>query len=393
MQTMSPCLPSKLPICRIPRGKRSKGSDDFVVRLACGSDRGHVWIVVEESCIYDYNHNRILSNPNRPMPPHILSLIQSWLTSRPLAPNTLRLYQLETTRFAAWLTTHPSPHSTVNPDDIDNYLDALQYAPTDTRSQFDVRRRKGLSESSLNQARQILNSFFSWATKAGHMARNPMWDCKHAGLRSRVSHRVRDNQSGAPVLPDGLSRALCGGADLKTEEYLRAASIAHLAFWVGASRAEIAALRLGDVTFSLAKPSVRLTNSVGSQEQIPMPTHSCEVIREYIRHRQRWHEKLEPDAPLIASLRSSRGVSGWTVRYALRKWQESMSKDRQLLVGPQQLKRLFQGAAIEGGIQERIVARHLRVDRLVVPPVSLRQVAEKQLHEAVTRQISCSRPR
>lgn len=317
-------------------------------------------------------------------------LIQNWLKSlHALSRNTYNQYEREAGRFLAWLQWSSKKMATCNAPDIDAYFRALQYPPTDDASAFHSRRRKALAESSLHQSRRILGLILSWATQKGHMVHNPLWKISSNELSRRSSHTAAPKSR---AIREAVVQAIVAPRSLdESEELLRAMTIAHLAFWSGAASSEIAKLKMADFHKGPGGTFLRLPGPRNASTQsVELPARTRHVVEAYIAHRAKRGEDVGDDAPLVASLRKSKKVSAWTVWHALRSW--DFLEESPVAVNPQQFRRAFQEAAVEGGAQEREVAKHLR--RRSLPPLSVTPVRlnAKRLQSMVRRTLKDERP-
>jgi len=322
----------------------------------------------------------------------IIALTKQWVDERALSPNTQRVYELELSRFGAWIQMHSYSLSTLRTLNIRSYLTVLQREPEDQQSQFHVRRKKALSPRSLEQTYRVLHAFFEWGVRKGHLARNPLWE-KAADDQDDMERTVPQGRTANPDLSKEITHLLrAEGIDLSGEETLRVATIAHLAFWAGASREEIAKLKIEDFVSENRTDSILLPMPDGEPTNIPIPKNSASIIRNYLHSRGGDDVALLAKAPLVASLNTGEFISGWSVRHTLRMWQhETLPEDRiHQVVGPRQLRKAFQGLALGKAIQERIIARHHRIKKLQMPVEPLRAAHAKRLHTAVSKALSAA---
>lgn len=322
----------------------------------------------------------------------IIALTKQWVDARALSPNTQRFYELELSRFGAWIHIHNYSLSTLSGLDIRAYLTVLQHEPEDQQSPFHVRRKKALSPRSLEQTYRVLHAFFEWGVRKGHLARNPLWE-RAADGRDDIERTVPQGYAENPDLSKEITHLLrAEGMDLSGEETLRVATIAHLAFWAGASREEIAKLKVEDFVYGNMTASILLPMPDGEPANIPIPKNSASIIRSYLQSRGGDDVALLAKDPLVASLNTGEFISGWSVRHTLRRWQhKTLPEDRiHQVVGPRQLRKAFQGLALGKAIQERIIARHHRIKKLQMPVEPLKNAHTKRLHTAVSKALSAS---
>lgn len=293
----------------------------------------------------------------------LLTWMKDWLQSRSLKPNTQRLYELEVTRFDAWFSRQRRPVSTLTAHDIQNYLTTLQREPEDVSDSFHVRRRKALNPRSREQARRILHAFFEWSVRQHHIHFSPFWEApdSDADLRPQLP---------PPIVVPQLSKAMKNllkktSGDAENLSALRAAIIAHLAFWLGASRSEIAALTIDDYIERKKGASLRIRRRNGDFVERSVPRATRRLIRSYLMLRSRRFPNLEEPISLVGSLRNGGSVSDTAITQALAKWQdEEDSADSVESLNPRRLRQSFESIACRLAVQERVVAKHFRTDKL-----------------------------
>lgn len=294
-----------------------------------------------------------------------LSLVERWLESRGLAPNTRRLYELEVSRLGAWLSQQRRPLSGLTSRDIQSYLATLERDPADNSGPFHVRRKKALGPRSREQARRILHAFFEWAARRRHIHQSPFWDAPDpdADLRPQPPPPIV-----VPPLSDSMKQLLSGMPEKRYRlADLRAATIAHLAFWLGASRSEIAALTVDDFIERKANAALRLPTTDGGSVEKSLPPQTRRLIRRYLDLRSRQCPNQTEPTPLVGSLRNGGPVSPAAIRQVLTNWQaeESSAKFEPIdAMGPRRLRQSFESIANRLAIQERVVAKHFRTAKL-----------------------------
>jgi site-specific recombinase XerD len=307
-----------------------------------------------------------------------LSVIHEWLTlPRPLSRRTYTAYEREAERFLAWLQKASKSMATCSHVDIEAYLSALQICPQENQG-LHTRRRKALSASSLVQSRRILGLIFSWANREGYIPKNPI------RLASRKQEGTINNGKTSAYNHGIDTKAVlgqCEGDD--SEESLRARTIAHLAFWLGATSSEIADLVMDSVVEINGKKFLSFCSLRTDDEKhlLEIPKETQRLMHTYIQLRIKKGQDISCDAPLIASLRGGGKVSAWTVWHALQEWDDLPSNSPRLT--PQQLRRKFQNAAINEGVQERELAAYLRRHHVVSSPIPWSQVNTKRIRASV----------
>jgi site-specific recombinase XerD len=296
---------------------------------------------------------------------NLSSLILRWLASRDLAENTRRLYELELNRFASWITLHQRPLSAIRSSDLREYLDVLAMAPDDRACQFSVRRRKPLSGRSLEQTRRILHAFFEWAARHRHVKTSPFWEAE-TSVSTQLTQRVPAVAAPKPTAEmTALLRGKVGRIDDLRQ--LRTAAISHLIFWLGASAKEVARLTIGDIHVREGRPFVSLAAPGGGYVDRLLPGKSHEVLQRYLTLRLGVQSSPTMTGPLICSLRSGKGISPAAIAQILRAMKPPALEPNEPSRGApsaRQLRQLFLSLAGKEGIQDRAVAKHLRVSRL-----------------------------
>lgn len=295
----------------------------------------------------------------------LISLVAHWIESRELTSNTKRLYELEVTRLDAWLSQQRRPLSDLTLQDIQSYLTTLERDPADNLAPFHVRRKKALGPRSREQTRRILHAFFEWAARHRHIHHSPFWDALDTDALTRP---LPLPPIVVPPLSDSMKQLL---SRMPEQPYsladLRVATIAHLAFWLGASRSEIAALKVEDFIERKASAALRLPTSHGVAVEKPVPPQTRHLIRRYLDLRSRLRPSQTDPTPLVGSLRSGGPVSPAAIRQVLANWQvdegPSQSKSSGAM-SPRRLRQSFESIANRLSIQERVIATHFRTAKL-----------------------------
>lgn len=316
----------------------------------------------------------------------IVELINLWSEERGLATNTQRAYALEVERFAYWISCirGMSIYSCTS-QHIVEYFDVLQLDPSNQHSQFHIRRRKALSPSSVEQTRRILKAFYEWGVRTRRLATNPLWDLRPQVSQQELSNTLVKQPEIDPIVSRSATLDMSEGA-------LRLASIIHLGFWVGASAAEIAELTVNDLELNEggAYLSLPLRHSP-SKTKVELPPQVAETLQNYLG--KRYGEKLASltgEEPLISSLDGAFAVTGWAIWRTVHAWQDSQRPmDVSTPKGLRALRRSFIEIASSVGIQETVVARHLRRKRLSLSQVNaLAENVRQGLYDSVARKIT-----
>jgi site-specific recombinase XerD len=310
-------------------------------------------------------------------------VIDLWIKNRKLSRNSFRLYELELERFSAWMDFKNLTTDGLTSVVMNEYLECLKFDPEDNRSQFYVRRKKGLSESSIEQSRRILNAFFEWALKNGHMSRNPFWITFNSS--TILKNKINELPS-PPILSKIVKKVLSTHSYFDDEVNLRFATIAHLAFWVGATREEISQLKIGDFVKEQNVSYILLPFEKGNiTARVPIPKQSSLVIQKYLKCRRDQNYLLDSDVALVSSIKSGEFLSGWSIRHILRSWQKEVATEQPTsVVGPRQLRQAFLEIAIRKNIPERVICNHLRVKNLTLRNDRLPNDYSIRLYKAVS---------
>lgn len=306
-----------------------------------------------------------------------------WIKNRELSKNSFRLYQLELERFSAWMDFRNLILCDLTPILMSEYLECLKFDPKDNRSQFHIRRKKALSESSIEQSRRILNAFFEWALKNSYISRSPFWTFLE---NDELFKSVTKSAKFQPNLSIKIKKVLYTKTNYEDEVNLRAATIANLAFWVGASREEIARLTVGNFIVKHNCNYIALPYNKGKAiAKILLPKQAGLVIQQYLKCRKKQNSLLSSNAALVASIKTGEFMTGWSIRHTLRNWQKDEFVDQRVsIVGPRQLRQAFQGFAVRKEIPERIISEHFRVRNLTLPDAKLYKGYPIRLYKAVS---------
>ncbi|MEK7529768.1 MAG: hypothetical protein AAB570_02495, partial [Patescibacteria group bacterium] len=178
---------------------------------------------------------------------------------------------------------------------------------------------------------------------------------------------------------------------IESEEKLRLATIVHLAFWAGASRSEIALLKVRDFRTTRGRAFINLPKKAASKKiEVELPHMTGEIINRYFAVRnQRSVKKNESNQPLIASLRGHAHLSGWTIWHAVRKYQQrSRPKGSDTYQGLRNLRRNFVKLAVESGAQEQAISIHLRCQRVGLPEMAEHKLDVNALYSVIGQTIS-----
>lgn len=295
----------------------------------------------------------------------IISLANQWIEARRLAPNTRRLYDLEINRFAEWMGLRERGVREVGARDVQEYLIALGVDPGGSSEPFHRRRKKALNPRSREQARRILHAFFEWAARERHIEHSPFWNGSdpEVVLRPQPSPPIE-----VPPLSGPMRRLLCQMPEKPYRlEELRAVVVAHLAFWLGASRNEIATLTTDDFIEQKTGATLRLPLPDGGHVEKQVPPQTRRVIRCYLETRSKHNPSDDAPAPLIGSLKTGRRIGPAAIRQVLAHWVKT-DQEADIPMGPvcpRQLRQSFESIAHKIAIQERVVAKHFRTKKLL----------------------------
>ncbi len=290
--------------------------------------------------------------------------INEWLNHRDFSVHTRRQYEREVIRFHGWLGTQRLKLENVSIADICNYLKELESELSSPyKEAFYLMRKKALRPSSRDLSKRTLHSFYEWAVKQKKIPQSPFWEEPSNELSARFTS---PDCPTPPAIPVELKLLLQGRNLKKSQEYLRAAVIAHLAFWIGASRQEIAKLRIESFLISNNQYLLRMPAKNGSLMNIDLPKVTGDIILKYLACRDLKFLETEKSLALIASLSNHNPISGWSVRHILSEWQlRNIPEDRHSeIISPRQLKQCFQSLALQSHFQEGFISSHLRLKNL-----------------------------
>ena len=312
------------------------------------------------------NKNVVAANEIK-LPVANLKLIDLWLESKHLSTHTRKAYSQEARRLLYWVK-HIRSLSLIKMDAnaYSEFLDWLLQPPGDERGSAHPLRIKALSFNSLAQARRITSNFLQWLVIKEHARRNPAWTASQQATMPSLNKY--------PVIP----RKICVGEEKAGNHEvlsllfgkiipdeggkLRAAVIANLAFWSGATCSQISAMQRSDIKLTKTNTIVSLTCRDGNVRKIEMPDYVGNLIRRYLSKGDKKISNLA-NAPLISNLNSTESLSPWSIRNALKKLPEHKEKSAERrkanFTCVQDFRRLFVHNARTAGVPDSYIAYHL----------------------------------
>lgn len=313
--------------------------------------------------------------------------INEWLNHRDFSVHTRRQYEREVIRFDGWLVTQRLKLESVRIADIYNYLKELESELSSPYKEgFHLMRKKALQPRSRDLSKRTLHSFYEWAVKQKKIAQSPFWEEPPNELSVRFTSPDFLNP---PAIPGELKLLLQGRNLQNSQECLRVALIAHLAFWIGASRQEIAELTTANLLMSDNQHLLKMPAKNGSLISIALPKTTGEIILKYLESRDLKLTDTKKNLALITSLSSNTPISGWSVRHALNEWQlRNIPADRHSeIISPRQLKQCFQHLALQSHFQEAFIASHLRLKNLYLEHTYEAKDNIESLYQAVSNKL------
>ncbi len=276
------------------------------------------------------------------------ALIESWLQARHLSKHAETSYRREVERFVAWWLAERDKRATPDRNDFMAFLEWLELQPRGRG-----RSEQRLKASSLAQARRIVGGFLRWLASEEQV---------DATLAVAVSGPTLISEA-RPIPDDQLRKVLqivdAGPADDPAEQ--RAQLAAHLAFWAGASRSEMALLRFQDIRRG-DEVSVRLKDSMGEDRWIEVPQSVYELACTLAGKR-----KPSGRRHLFTTLDSDGELSAWSIAHGLNRL---AGPELGATLTPRFLRDCFTQIALQAGWSEGAIALHLRRRRLRKVPVT-----------------------
>ena len=225
--------------------------------------------------------------------------ISAWLSSRTLAPATLRYLKREIHRFASWLdvTREGTTLLKSTPNDCQVFKGLLAYRGT---GRFDSNRflaQGALSSSSRRQSEKAIQMFYGWCVETRRIAASP-WPKDGPVIRTKNGDAKQRT-----TLERLAHLALLG----KTEDVLRCAAVMSLEH-AGLKITDILSARIGDLKKSSSENFQEPVSVLGCY----LDEVACKHVASYLTFRGVWNQQEHTLSwPLISSL----GDASKSVRY------------------------------------------------------------------------------
>ena len=293
-----------------------------------------------------------------------IKAFSNYLTTRDLAPVSVRGYCADMRRFARWME---------NSLETNFALDALQVGTIQAYRHYLL--EQGRKPNTINRELAAICAFGNWGVQAGRIPQNPALHIRSLDSVSLAPKWLDKNQRAA------LLRAARDDVDLARQRYprlwlmrLRDAAIVVLLLHTGLRVHELCKLTLDKVEISPRKGQVTVTGKGFKQRTIPLSKPAREEAREWL--------KVRPPAELESLFTNQRGgaLKPRSVQRALHRLAESAGL--QATVTPHTLRHTFAKSLIDEGVSLEKVAKllghsNLNTTRVYVTP------SEQDLEEAI----------
>jgi integrase/recombinase XerC len=199
-----------------------------------------------------------------PAGPEEPTLIDQFLASHDLAPNTRKASINDLRKFASWFSTsnrEPFVFGRVTTRDVADFRDHL-------------RRDQGQAVATVNRALVTIRGFFGWLAENGHVPANPAKKVKE--LRRQM------------LAPKGLDRSQVRRLlrEIELRQDVRAAAIFALMLYTGCRVGDLVALELGDLMIGERSGSAVFRFGKGSkQRSVPLPLPARQALQAYLETR------------------------------------------------------------------------------------------------------------
>jgi len=137
-----------------------------------------------------------------------------------------------------------------------------------------MREREGLEASTIRRRLAALSSLFTHLVNYGAVATNPVRDIQRPSINRREGKTLAFSQQQA--------RAILDAPPLDTVQGLRDRAILAVGFQVGLRRAEIAALRVGDVHQNRGFDAIWVTRKGRKRDSIAVHPQVVQRVRDYL---------------------------------------------------------------------------------------------------------------
>ena len=192
------------------------------------------------------------------------TLIDQFLASHDLSPNSRKATINDLRKFASWFTTsnrEPFVVGRVTTRDVADFRDHL-------------RRDQGQAVATVNRALVTVRGFFGWLAESGHLPSNPAKKVKE--LRRQA------------LAPKGLDRSQVRRLlrEIELRQDVRAGAIFGVMLYTGCRVGDLVALELGDVMIGERSGSAVFRFGKGSkQRSVPLPLPARQALQAYLETR------------------------------------------------------------------------------------------------------------
>ena len=196
-----------------------------------------------------------------PAGPEEPSLVNQFLASHDLAPNTRKATVNDVRKFASWFASsnrEPFVAARVTTRDVADFRDYL-------------RRDRGQAVASVNRALVTVRGFLGWLAENDHIPANPAKNVKE--LRRQA------------LAPKGLDRGQVRRLlrEIELRQDVRAAAIFSLFLYTGCRVGDLVALELGDLMIGERSGSAVFRFGKGSkQRSVPLPLPARQALLSYL---------------------------------------------------------------------------------------------------------------
>ena len=295
-----------------------------------------------------------------------IKAFSNYLTTRDLAPVSVRGYCADMRRFARWME---------NSLETNFALDALQVGTIQAYRHFLL--EQGRKPNTINRDLAAISAFGNWGVQAGRIPQNPALHIRSLDSVSLAPKWLDKNQRAA------LIRAANDDVKLARQRYprlwlmrLRDAAIVVLLLHTGLRVDEVCNLTLKDVEISTRKGQVTVTGKGFKQRTIPLNKGAREMLAEWLN--------VRPRSTADAVFLNQRGAAlkPRSVQRALHRLAENAGLET--TVTPHTLRHTFAKSLIDEGVSLEKVAKllghsNLNTTRVYITP------SEQDLEEAVGR--------
>ena len=184
-------------------------------------------------------------------PPSFDQIAELWLSDTKVSDLTRRSYQSELKRFAKWCTANDISPRRLTASSVGVFARQLSSNRASLLQPLGV--SKPLQSSSLNQARRIVGAWLRWAAAHGYVAPELSIPVDWPSVN-------RSSPASQPVRKAALRRAVGQSQVRHATQVLQARNrvVAQLAFWLGLTPTQIAALKHKDFRIRAATLLVRV---------------------------------------------------------------------------------------------------------------------------------------